>query len=238
MFLPFLGILSLDTVFPRIVGDAGNPASFPFPARVEVVSGADATLIVRDGKPSSQLVSAFASAARSLEHKGAFGLTSTCGFLISSQAEIAATVKIPVMLSGLSLLPLLQVLFNGAEIGVMTASKRSLGPISLSAAGADTARLRLQGMEDEAIFRECFLAQRGMQARAFERDKMAEAVVRQSRHLVDEHPEIGCILLECGNLPPYADEIRAATGKPVYSILDGAALMHHAAATDGSDLSQ
>ena len=38
----FIGILSLDTSFRRIEGDAGNPASYDLPARVRVVDGADA----------------------------------------------------------------------------------------------------------------------------------------------------------------------------------------------------
>jgi hypothetical protein len=33
---------------------------------------------------------------------------------------------------------------------------------------------------------------------------------------VREHPEIGPILLECSNLPPYACAIQKATGRPVF----------------------
>lgn len=225
----FLGILSLDTVFPRIEGDAGNPASFPFPARVRVVAGADPTRIVQDGKPVPALVAAFADAARALEAEGAFALISTCGFLITSQPEIAASVGIPVMLSGLGLLPLLQPLYGSAAIGVMTASARSLGPVALAAAGADPARLRIGGMEEEPLFAGCFIAPKAAQPRSFARDEMAAAVLRRAQALVAADPGIAAILLECGNLPPYAAEIRAATGRPVYSILDGAALMHRAA---------
>ena len=38
-------------------------------------------------------------------------------------------------------------------------------------------------------------------------------------------PDLGGFLLECGNLPPYADAIRAATGRPVFGILDAASLL-------------
>ena len=42
---PFtLGVLMLDSRFPRPVGDVGNPATWPFPVRYEVVRGiADST---------------------------------------------------------------------------------------------------------------------------------------------------------------------------------------------------
>jgi len=32
--------------------------------------------------------------------------------------------------------------------------------------------------------------------------------------LVAEHPEIGAIVLECTNMPPYRADIQAATGLP------------------------
>ena len=35
-----LGVLMLDTRFPRVVGDIGNPLTFDFPVRYEVVRGA------------------------------------------------------------------------------------------------------------------------------------------------------------------------------------------------------
>ena len=49
---PFLGILMLDTNFPRIIGDAGNVDSYDIPARTLVVSGAGSLDIVKIGQPS------------------------------------------------------------------------------------------------------------------------------------------------------------------------------------------
>jgi hypothetical protein len=36
----FLGVLMLETRFPRVLGDIGNPASFAIPVRHCIVAGA------------------------------------------------------------------------------------------------------------------------------------------------------------------------------------------------------
>lgn len=48
----FIGILSLNSCFPRIPDDADNPESYHLPARVRVIDGADSRDIVRNGKPA------------------------------------------------------------------------------------------------------------------------------------------------------------------------------------------
>jgi hypothetical protein len=48
---------------------------------------------------------------------------------------------------------------------------------------------------------------------------LAEAdIVEAGRRLVTVHPDIGAIVLECTNMPPYAAAVRAATGLPVHDI--------------------
>ncbi len=43
-----LGILMLQTVFPRIPGDMGNATTWPFPVLYKVVKGASPDRVVRD----------------------------------------------------------------------------------------------------------------------------------------------------------------------------------------------
>ena len=45
--VPFLGVLMLDTRFPRVLGDIGNPATFAIPVRHHVVAGASPQRVVR-----------------------------------------------------------------------------------------------------------------------------------------------------------------------------------------------
>jgi Asp/Glu/hydantoin racemase len=43
-------------------------------------------------------------------------------------------------------------------------------------------------------------------------------VVGAGRDLVANNPDIGAIVLECTNMPPYAAALQAAVGIPVYDI--------------------
>lgn len=94
-----LGILMLDTKFPRIPGDIGNPDTFSFPVQKLMVKGADPKRVVQEGDPA--LLEPFLSAAAELERAGVSAITTSCGFLAMFQQELAARVKIPVFASSL-----------------------------------------------------------------------------------------------------------------------------------------
>ena len=221
---PAIGILSLDTRFARLPGDAGNPASYPFAAHVAVVEGADSPGIVRDGALPEPILRRFEAAAIGLEAQGAAAIVSTCGFLATAQTRIAAAVRVPVLLSALSLLPVVQASRPGL-VGVLTASRQALGPAVLAAAGIAPEAVAIAGLEDEPAFADSFLAARDRQPAHFDRGAVEAAAVRRARALQAAHPNLGALLLECGNLPPYADALRAATGLPVFHIVDAAVVL-------------
>jgi hypothetical protein len=221
----FIGILSLDTAFPRIPGDAGNPMSYHLPARVRVVEGADSTSIVRDGQPTPDLVDAFINAAKELEAEGACLITSTCGFLIQIQDRVAASVSIPVMLSSLSLLPTIRAMNGKRPIGIMTASAPALGDAAIRAAGIAPEAVRIAGLQDVELFARTFLSRKSSQSLHFDPAEMEAEIVTAALRLIKKAPDITTILFECGNLPPYAKGVAKATGLPVFTMVDGARLI-------------
>ena len=222
---PFLGILMLDTKFTRILGDAGNIDSYDTPARMRVVSGAGSLDIVKDGLPEEELIQAFCQAARELVAEGAYGIVSTCGFLISVQERISDVVGIPVMMSALSLYAGIHEKFPNHPIGILTASYISLGATALQAAGIKRNDVKILGMDDCAAFADVILRPKDQQSYKIDPLAIETAAIEKAMSLLEIAPDICAFLLECGNLPPYAKVIEEATKRPVYSILDGARYM-------------
>ena len=216
-----LGILSLDTAFDRICGDAGNPDSYPFDCLINVVPRADSSVIVADKPPCDALLSAFINGAQHLEKQGAQAIVSTCGFLVLAQRAIADAVRVPVMMSALSLVPLIYAIRPG-PVGILTASATSLGPNVQAQAGIGPGDAVIAGLDGQAIFRTCFLVPKSQQPARFDINAMRRIVVEEATRLVATRPDLSAVVLECGNLPPYADDIRRATGRPVYSIIEAA----------------
>src|SRR5207244_4755884 len=143
-----VGILMLDTRFPRIPGDMGNASTFPFPVRYQRVEGADPDLVVR--RRAAGLLPASRDGARRLEHEGVGAITTNCGFLVKFQRELAAAVRVPVFTSSLLLVPLVhRLLPPGRRVGIMTVNAGTLGPEHLRGAGVGDIPIAVAGMETE-----------------------------------------------------------------------------------------
>ena len=208
-----LGILMLEARFPRIPGDMGNAATWPFPVLYRVVKGASPERVVLQG--AKGLLPDFLDAAEELVSLGAEAITTNCGFLSLFQRELAERVKVPVATSSLMQVPWVQaVLPPGRRVGLITVCAATLTPAHLAAAGvaADTP---LIGTEDgHEFFRVLIRAEKEeMEVAAAEQD-----ILDAGRTLLARRPDIGAIVLECTNMPPYAAALQAEVGLPVYDI--------------------
>src|SRR5215475_4708595 len=217
-----VGILMLDTQFPRIPGDMGNASTFPFPVRYQRVEGASPDLVVRRG--AAGLLPAFVDGARRLESEGVAAITTNCGFLAKFQRELAASVRVPVFTSSLLLVPLVhRLLPPGRRVGIMTVNAGSLTQEHLDGAGigADVP-IAITGMETEKEFTRVLLGDELV----LDVDVAREEHLRVARRLVSDHPDLGAIVLECTNMPPYTADIQRETGLPVFDIVSLVTMVH------------
>jgi len=221
-----VGILMLDTRFPRIPGDMGNAQTFPFPVRYHRVAGADPDLVVRRG--AAGLLPAFVEGARALEREGVGAITTNCGFLVKYQRQLASAVSVPVFTSSLLIVPFVhRLLAPGRRVGIMTVNASTLTAEHRDGAGI-TADMPIAviGMETEKEFTRVMLGDE----MELDVDAAREEHVRVARRLVAEHPDVGAIVLECTNMPPYAADIQRETGRPVFDIVSLVTMVHGALA--------
>src|SRR4051794_35745660 len=99
-----VGMLMLRSRFPRIPGDAGNAATWPFPVQYAIVSRTSPGSIVRDLDVADMLPD-FLAAARGLEEAGVDLITTNCGFLVLMQRELQARLRVPLLTSSLLQVP-------------------------------------------------------------------------------------------------------------------------------------
>jgi hypothetical protein len=204
----FLGILMLDTRFPRPPGDIGNPATFEragIPAQFLVVRGASPKRVVQDA--DAGLLEPFIAAAQTLAGQGARMVSTTCGFLAAWQAQLAQALPVPVVTSSLLLCAQFEypgiVTFDAPSLArniLDAAGVPQRTPVAGIAPGCELHR-RILDDDSELDFREA-----------------GRNVVDAAQRLVADHPEVEDIVLECANMPPYRQAVAAATGRRVHDL--------------------
>ena len=209
-----IGILLLDARAPFIPGDVANATSYDFPVIYKLVPGLKTTVCL-EGAP--EFNEPMAEAARELVAQGVRGISSDCGFMLQYQDAVRDAVDVPVALSSLLQIPVIErSLTPGQPIGVITADSTNLDIAFLERAGIrPTHPLVIRGLQDEPEFRSAILEEKG----TLDSDLVTAETVRVAEAMVAEHPTMGAILLECSMLPPYAKAVQDATGLPVYDFV-------------------
>ena len=223
-----IGILMLDTVFPRLPGDIGNASSFTFPVKYKVVKGALPQLVNRDD-PEKELLPLFINAARELAQEGVKAITTSCGLLAAYQPELASSVNVPVFTSTLMLVPFCLQLSGGRKpVGIMTIKENSLTDRQCEGAGWSKASIpiRIVGMDTSRHFSEVYAEN----SPELDIPSLEAEVQDVTKQLIHDYPEIGSIVLECTNLAPFSPLIRKVSQRPVFGMDELVRFIHHSLA--------
>jgi aspartate/glutamate racemase len=205
-----IGILILDAAYPCVPGNVGNASTFPFPVRYERVTGASIDRLLNQQDPT--LAEPFIQAAKNIQDQGVKAITGACGFMALFQREVTAAVEIPVFLSSLLQIPLIYQMTR-KPTGIITANASSLKKAHFDAVNVTPdIPVIVAGMETQPEFSSAVLEEKG----TLDSDKVENEVVCVAEKLVKDHPDIGAILLECSDLPPYAHAVQTAVKRPVF----------------------
>ena len=207
-----VGILMLETRFPRVHGDIGNGATWQFPVLMRTVRGASLDLVVN--KRADGLLEAFVKEGLELVALGADGITTSCGFMSLFQQELADQLPVPVASSSLMQVSLVnKMLGKGKRAGVITVKKQSLSEDHLRSVGVPL-ETPIMGTEQGKEFTRAVLGDEEQLNTRLATEDLIQAGLKMK----ENHPEVGAIVLECTNMAPYAAAVRQVTGLPVYSI--------------------
>lgn len=204
-----LGILTLDSKFARIPGDVGNATTYDYPVMYKIIKGASGPRVLGGDRT---LLEPFLDAARELEAAGCRAITTSCGFLALFQRELAAAVSIPVFASSLMQVELAwRMLRPDQKVGILTADKTCLTEQHFISLGCERVPKVIYGLE-QSVLPVAFNSEDG----AYEVEELRKAMEEQAVNMVREHPEVGAIVLECTNMPPFAAAVQRKTGLPVF----------------------
>lgn len=214
-----IGVLVLNTAFPRVHGDIANARTFDFPVRYKIVTQATQGTVVTGADKARVLLPHFIEAAKELEREGVSAIATSCGFLSVVQEELSAAVSIPVATSSLLLLPMILNMIGTRKVGVVTANASVLSKRHLMISeNVAHDRIALCGLEDCPNFRSAILGLPTSGVSEFDIKLIEQEVVSQCKKLKQDNPELGAFLFECTNLPPYARTVQKVTGLPVFDI--------------------
>lgn len=219
-----IGVLCLESYFPKPPGHIKNPSALPFTLLYETMKGMTVPKLLQD--PSAEMMIPMIEAARRLEAEGVRAITGSCGFLALFQKEISQAVSIPVFTSSLMQIPLAYYMTGAsAPVGVITASKASLTDRHFDAVGAGNIPVVIQGLEDSTEFREVILENKRT---SMDLSRVEIEVLAAADALITQNPDIKAIVLECTDLPPYAHMIQKQVQRPVYDIITLSKMVHEA----------
>ncbi len=209
-----IGMLLLENYVPFVPGDTANASSYSYPVRFQRVPGFTVERIMAH---DMSLVEELVEAAVSLQAEGVRAITGDCGFMALYQDRIASNVDVPVFLSSLAQISFMRTLLKpGAQIGIVTANSESLDASVFDSIGVSfDDDLVVAGLENCPSFYGSVFEENG----SIDTDKVEKEVVTVVQQLIDSHPNITLLLLECSLLPPYGAAVREATGLPVFDYI-------------------
>lgn len=194
-------------------GNSTNPESYPFPVFLAEVKGANAETVILN--PSRKVLADMIEISKRLvAEQGIRAITTSCGFNAVFQKELADALDVPVFTSALLQVPfVLQMIGSDRRVGIVTANRNSLTPRHLEACGIDpNGRIAIGGLEDAPQWKKIFDAP----DECFDVEAVGAEIRGAALKLQKDYPDLGAIVLECTDLPPYRAAIAEATHLPVF----------------------
>lgn len=207
-------VLPAQLQLESLPGNSTNPDSYPFEVKMLRVKGANMSTI--EENPCQEMLDEFIRVCKELAKEGVKAITTSCGFCAYYQEGLAAAVPEVVFASALLEVPFAQTIVGkGRKVAILTANKFHLREEHLERANIkDRDNIVILSLHDQPEWGRIYTHPN----EEFDLEAVAGEVVGVVRKGLEEHPDIGAVVLECTDLPPYASRIRDELDIPVFDI--------------------
>lgn len=210
-----VGIVYIENVhYPMMPGNVVNAYTYDFPVRMKAVPNlTNDRLFNADPTIAEDII---ATAKHMVKKEGVRAICSACGFFGNFHKQVAEALDVPVAMSSLVQLPWIKALLRPSQkVGILTANGAALTPqLFINCGIEDSSNIVTKGMENSENFA-AVVDMRGY----FDNGKAKEEVINAALEMLEEEGDIGAILLECSDMPPYAAAIQEATQLPVFDFI-------------------
>lgn len=210
-----IGIVYVDEVdYPMVPGNVNNAYTYDFPVLLKPIPNLDAErLFANDPTIVDDVIRV---AEEMIKKDGIRCLSSGCGFFGNYQQQVADALDIPVGLSSMIMGPWIETLLKSSQkIGVLSANGDSIGAnLFKNCKIEDPSRYIIKSLRNEPQF-SAIPQQRGY----FDNNIVCQEVVGKAMEILEENENVGAILLECTDMPPYSNAIQQATQLPVFDFI-------------------
>ncbi|GMF82185.1 unnamed protein product [[Candida] boidinii] len=134
------------------------------------------------------------------------------------QNRLAEKINIPIATSSLLQIPFVLSIINpNKHVGVLTFDGKVLGQTHFKGIGISdemAKRITVQGCHDDGALRRII-----RDGDPYIHAELESELVDLAKELIGKDPNIGAIVLECTQMPPFAKAIQQETGLPVYDAI-------------------
>lgn len=213
---PQVGILMLEGKMADVPGCMACEATFGYAVRRLVVPGA---LAPRTPEDAREMLSDYVSAARELERQGVRVITANCGLMALLQQQVAAAVRVPVVLSSLVAVPTVAGMIGSERrVGILTFYADAVQEQNFAACGWSSSEfpVTVAGVSHHESWR-TFLQTKETPEPLYTR--LRDDLLGTILELLECEPDIGALVSECTMLPAVLDDLRRLVPVPIYDIL-------------------
>lgn len=206
----------LHTEFPRLWGDIGQDRGFCCQMERYYVTGANSKSVVLS---DCDLCDEFVSGALQLQENGCDVITTSCGFLVKYQRQIADRLRVPFVSSSLLIYSFLkEINSKDSFVGILTANRERLMNLGYRPVDVDAAEeMNVAGMED-TYFYKVYVENAITEEKDLDKERLYKNLLEKAWMLKNKRPGLRCVLLECTNMSPFKARLKEDIGVEIYDL--------------------